>query len=259
MCIACASYQRKLLYFPQKQSVDEVEQEARGARLERWRDTTGQAVGLLRRSRRQPAEGRVLITYGNGSRAAWCAHYADSLQQEAAVDVFILEYPGYADRKGSPSERSLCEAADAALELLAANTNTPVYLLGESLGTGVASYLAGAHSGNVAGVVLMAPFNRLTDVAQYHMPLLPVRLLLADRFDSQERLRNFHGPVAVLVGGRDPVVPEMFGRRLYDSYNGPKRLWEFPDLDHGTIMDQPPEVWHAIFQFLRNTGPSGPR
>ena len=160
-----------------------------------------------------------------------------------------VEYPGYADRTGAPTEKSLEIAAAEALQSL--GTNSPIYLLGESLGTGVATWLAGAHADRVAGVVLLAPFNSLTDVAQAHMPILPVHLILVDRFPSEKYLHTYHGPMAVLVGGEDQVVPEKFGRCLYDRYDGPKRLWEFPNLNHGTVMDQPQAVWGQIFAFLR--------
>ena len=164
--------------------------------------------------------------------------------------MFIVEYPGYADRPGSPSQKSLFRAADEAFQLLA--TNRPVYLVGESLGTGVAAYLAGTHPDKVAGVVLFAPYNQLADAAQYNYPFLPVHLLLVDRFPSEDYLRNYHGPVAMLVSGRDQVIPAKFGRRLYDRYVGPKRLWEFPEGDHGTVMVQPPEVWKQIIEFWQS-------
>jgi uncharacterized protein len=80
------------------------------------------------------------------------------------------------------------------------------------------------------------------------MPLLPVRLLLRDRFPAQQYLRNYHGPVAIAVAGRDTVVPERFGRRLYEGYSGPKKLWEFPEGDHGAVMRQPPEFWKEVVE-----------
>jgi uncharacterized protein len=249
ICTGCAGFQRRLIYFPPVFRPEQVEEWAQSARLERWRDSAGQAIGMKRLSPKQPAAGLVLIVYGNGSCATGCAHYADVIHDVAAFDVFILEYPGYADRPGSPSQKSLFRAADEALQLL--TTDGPVYLVGESLGTGVAAYLAGTHSNQVAGVVLLAPFNRLVDTAQYHYPLLPVRLLLVDRFPSEDYLRRYHGPVAVLVAGQDSVVPEKFGRRLYDGYAGPKRLWEFPAGDHGTVMTQPPAIWEQIIAFLQ--------
>jgi len=241
--------QRRMIYHPPVFTSERVDELARSARLERWKNSAGESIGMKRLSPRQPAEGRVLILYGTGSCATKCAHYADVIQSVAAFDVFIVEYPGYADRPGSPSQAGLFHAADEALQLLA--TNEPIYLVGESLGTGVASYLAGTHPDRVTGVVLLAPYNRLTGVAQHRMPIFPARLMLLDRFSSEDYLRDYHGPVAVLLADRDQTVPEQFGRRLYDDYAGPKQLWEFPQGTHRTVMNQPLETWKRIIGFWR--------
>jgi uncharacterized protein len=246
-CLGCASYQRKLIYFPPQLTAEQVDESARKSGLERWVDSSGRAIGMRRLSSKQPAAGRVLIVYGNGGCAIWCAHYADDIQNIAAFDVFILEYPGYADRAGSPSQESIFHAADEALQLL--GTNQPVYLLGESLGSGVAAYLAGTHPGEIAGMILLSPYNRLTSVAQEHMPYLPVWLILVDRFPSEDYLRHYHGPVGIMVDGRDTVVPEKFGLRLYDGYAGPKRLWSFPDGGHISIMEPSAMFWGAVLAF----------
>jgi len=65
-------------------------------------------------------------------------------------------------------------------------------------------------------------------------------------------LSTYRGPVAMLVAGDDTVVPERFGRRLYEAYNGPKRLWEFPGGNHGTVMTQPSEIWRQIIDFWKS-------
>lgn len=252
-CIGCASFQRKLIYFPPHFSAEQVNEAARAAGLERWTNSSGQAIGLKRLSPRQPADSQVLITYGNGSWTVGSAHYADDLQNLKACDVFILEYPGYADRAGSPSQKWIFRAADEALQLLA--TNKPVYLVGESLGSGVAAYLAGTHPDKIAGLILLSPFNCLTSVAQDHLPFLPVWLILVDRFPSDDYLRHFHGPVGIMVDGRDEVVPEKFGRRLYDSYAGPKQLWKFPDGYHISIMEPPVKFWGEVLEFWKTNPP----
>jgi pimeloyl-ACP methyl ester carboxylesterase len=227
----------------------QVDEFAKGEGLERWKDLCGKTIGWKRASPVQPAKGQILVTHGNAGCAFQCGHYSDAIQAVAPFDVYILEYPGYADRPGAPSERTLYQAADEGFQLLA--TNGSVYVVGESLGNGVAAYLAGKHPDKVAGVALLAPYNRLAAVAQAHMPIFPVRLLLVDRFPAEVYLRNYHGPVAVLVGGQDEVIPQKFGRRLYDAYSGPKRLWQFPAADHGTVMLQPPEIWSQIVAFWR--------
>lgn len=188
-----------------------------------------------------------MIMYGNGSTAVGCEHYANDIQSVAAFDIFILEYPGYEDRPGSPSQGSLFSAANEAFQMLP--HNRPIYLVGESLGTGVASYLAGTYSNKIAGVVLISAFDNLTDVAQNHFPLLPVRLLIADRFPSGKNLRQYHGQLGITVDGRDSVVPEKFGLCLYNGYPGPKKLWEFPDGGHCQIMESPSKFWNEVVEF----------
>ena len=248
-CAGCASFQRKLIYFPPVFDRATADQLGVSENLQRWNNASGAPIGWKRAGTVQPAHGQVLVLHGNAGAAVQCGHYAEVVQQVAPMDVFIVEYPGYADRPGAPRERTLEESADEAFRTFA--TNSPVYLVGESLGTGVACWLAGKHPDKIAGVVLLAPYNTLTDVAQEHMPLLPVHLILVDRFPAEKYLRSFAGPIAMLVADGDQVVPEKFGRRLYDGYAGPKRLWEFPGGDHGTVMEQPPEIWKQILDFLQ--------
>lgn len=258
ICAGCASCQRRLIYFPPVFDRATGDQLGAEANLQRWNSPSGEQVGWKRSAPAKPALGNVLLFHGNACAAVQCGHYADDIQSAANLHVYLAEFPGYGEYPGSPSERTLEEAADKALQALAANG--PVYVVGESLGTGVACWLAGKHPDKIAGVILLAPYNSLPDVAQAHMPLLPVHLMLVDRFPAEKYLRNYSGPVAMLVGGDDPVVPEKFGRRLYDAYAGPKRLWEFPQADHGTVMLQPPEVWKDIFMFLQSDAkPPGPR
>ncbi len=251
VCLGCASWQRRMIYFPAHFTAEQVDRAAIAARLERWHSPTGQAIGMKRLSARQPAAGRVLIVYGNGSWTVGCAHYVDDIQSVADLDVYLLEYPGYADRPGSPSQASVFQAANEALQSL--GTNQPVYLLGESLGSGVAAHLAGTHPSQIAGLILLSPFDRLISVAQQRMPFLPVSLLLVDRFPSEDYLRHYHGPLGIMVDGCDNVVPEKFGRRLYDGYAGPKRLWRFPDGQHVSIREPPAQFWSEVVDFWRTS------
>jgi len=253
-CIGCAAFQRTLLSYPTNDSAAAMDRAGKSRGLERWKNVAGENIGWKRMATRQPVVGQILITHGNGGCAVDRADFMSPLLESTAMDIFILEYPGFGDRAGTPSQTSLFTAAENAYQSMP--KTAPVYLIGESLGTGVAAFLAGKHSNEVAGVLLFAPYNSLVDVAQYHVRLLPARWLMHDYFESGNFLKPYRGPVAIFVGGKDAVIPKRYAQRLYDSYTGPKRLWEIPQAGHNTIHGQVKEQWKEVADFWRmNTSP----
>ena len=247
ICLLVFVFQRNLLYHPVIRSAAEVDQLAQAAHMERWTNAAGQPIGLKRLCPNQTAEGVVFMLYGNASTATHCAVYADAIQKTTPFDFYVLEYPGFEDRPGPSTRETLLAAATEAFRSL--DTREPVYLVGESLGTGPASYLAGQFPDKITGIMLLSPYARLADVAQSHYPFLPARYLLHDDFYSAQYLQHYHGLVGIMIDGRDTVIPARFGQRLYDSFTGPKRLWEFPDGNH-IQLGEPPEIfWKSVVEF----------
>jgi pimeloyl-ACP methyl ester carboxylesterase len=240
-------YQRKMIYHPLRYPADAMRESARGRALEPWTNANGQPVGWKRPSLARPAPAQVLVLHGNAGCALDRVDYADGLQAAGSVDVFILEYPGYGDRAGVPSQESLLTAAREGFQLLASGGR--VFLLGESLGTGVAAYLAGTFPNSVAGVMLLCPFNNLAAVGQCHMPLFPVKWMLLDRFPAEKWLAHYPGPAGFLVATEDTIVPARFGRRLYDVYNGRKKLWEIAQAGHNDVFNRPTAWWREVLEF----------
>jgi len=130
-------------------------------------------------------------------------------------------------------------------------TNQPIYLVGESLGTGVASFLAGKFPERINGIILLSPYDRLANIAQSRYPWLPARWLLLDQFPSENFLKSYHGSVGVMLDGRDRIVPEIYGQRLYDGYAGAKKLWRYPDSGHIQIGEAPENFWRAVVKFWK--------
>jgi len=191
--------------------------------------------------------GSVLIVHGNAGWALNRAYMAMPVHDAAPLDVYILEYPGFGARKGSPGEASFLSAADEAFENLP--ENLPAYVVSESLGTGVAAHLAEKYPSRVAGLAMFAPYDKLASVAQNHVPFLPAYFLLWDRFDPAAWLKGYHGPVKIIVAGADEIIPPMLGRRLYDGYNGPKMLQVIPGARHNATADQSLDWWRKILAF----------
>ena len=83
------------------------------------------------------------------------------------------------------------------------------------------------------------------------MWFLPAYFLLFDRFNPEECLRSYHGPVKFIVAGADEIIGPDSGKRLADGYKGPKELQVFPGAHHNDIAGQPPDWWKEVFAFWR--------
>ena len=102
--------------------------------------------------------------------------------------------------------------------------------MGESIGGAVMVDLA-AHDG-ARGLVLENTFTSLPDVAAYHYPWLPVRLVMRSQLNSAAKIANYHGPFLQFHGDADRIVPFQLGQKLFDAANEPKRLVVIPLADH---------------------------
>lgn len=250
LCLLAFLVQRRMLYFPDRGPEPEALQRAVRLGLVPWRDGAGRLLGW-RRPLALDARPRVLVLHGNAGDALGRVDYLPVLEA-AGLEGVLLEYPGYGPRDGVRSERSLVADARVALHRLREESPSPVILLGESLGSGVAVQVAAREPGAVDGLLLVTPFTRMTEVAARHYPFLPLGLLLRDRWDSLGVVPGYRGPVAVLLAGRDEVVGADQGRRLAWACPGPTRIWDVPWADHnGLPLDPGQPPWSEMLAFLR--------
>lgn len=248
LCICGCAAQRRLLYFPTKLPPDVAIKEAAHSGFVPWKNASGQIIGW-----EIPANGpsiaSVLIVHGNGGCAINRGYLALPIREAANADVFVLEYPGYAAREGSPGKKDFDAAAEKAFRLLPANS--PKYIVSESIGTGVACDLANEHPKEIAGMALIAPYHNLASVAQHTIWFLPTYFLLLDRFNPEKSLKNYHGPVKFVVAGKDEIIGPASGIRLYKSYAGPKDLQIIVEAHHNDVAEQLPDWWKKVFSFWK--------
>jgi hypothetical protein len=202
-------FQRKLLYYPTHH------QENHG--LAEWRHD-GQVIGF---AREVPSPVNVwLMLHGNAGQASDRAYALPSFSNRDSV--YILEYPGYGQRPGSPSMMALNAAARQAYELLRAQfPRTPVSVVSESIGSGPASVLA-THRQPPDKVVLIVPFDTLPRVAAHHFPFLPTGLLVRDKWDNITALKGYAGPLEIFGARDDTIIPIAHARALAESKPGSK-------------------------------------
>lgn len=248
-----AVFQRQLIYFPSRAPEKALLELARSTGCRPWRNADGEIIGWRDSEPRTEAGARILILHGNAGYALDRTHYIEALEQVDGGrywEVILFEYPGYGARPGCPGEKAFLTAGAEAVDQLIREDHRPVFLLGESIGTGPASALASI-SNSVAGVILVTPFSSLVDVAARQYRWLPVRWLLRDRYDNIMALSKYPRPVAVIIAGRDEVTPPELGRRLHATLTGPSLLIEQPDAQHNTLDLSPTAPWwEEVSEFL---------
>ena len=178
----------------------------------------------------EKSAGLILYFGGNGELAAGRIHTL--VRDNAAailsgLDFMMIDYPGYGQSQGKPSEDSVMDmarAAYAAAKLRAGDK--PLVLAGWSLGTGAATALA--EENLAAGLVLMAPFYNGTelvnsyiqnqfDVEEGLFSRVPT-WLVRNKYENDERARETTIPVLVLGGKQDSLIPVIQAENLSRQY-----------------------------------------
>jgi hypothetical protein len=254
LCVLVGVFQRRIIYFPFHKTETEMLAEGNSLGCRPWRDADGKIIGWKSARSHGSAANRLVLFHGNTGFALNRTHYLDGFEQlgEGRLwEVYLFEYPGFGARRGDLGEEPFIEAGLQAIKTLKAEDSRPVYLLGESLGSGLASAIAQRQPEAVAGLFLLTPYARMGDVAAHRFGFLPVRLMLRDPWDNITALRDYHGRAAVLIAEDDEVVTAGQGRLLFDSYSGPKRMWTEPGATHNTVdFSANAPWWREVSDFL---------
>jgi hypothetical protein len=192
---------------------------------------------------------RPLLIYYGGNAEEVSGNLRDLPRMHAGAYLF-MNYRGYGDSEGKPSQDSLCRDALYILDQLSARENIPlnrIVLMGRSLGSGVAVHVA-AHR-QVAGVILVTPFDSLLNVARHHYPVLPVRWLLKHPFDSAALAPQIQLPALVVMGAQDQIIPFARSDRLARRWGGTCDKVVIDGVGHNDIQLDP-RYWQAINSFL---------
>ncbi len=204
VALGCIAFQRRLLYYPTHH--------AENNGLTEWL-YHGQLIGY---AREVTAPKNVwLMLHGNGGQASDRVYALPSFSRNDSV--FILEYPGYGLRPGSPSRSSFDAAAQQAyLALRSRFPDAPLCVVGESIGTGPAAFLA-KNQPPPDKIVLIVPFDILSNVAARHYPFLPIRFCLLDNWNNIESLKGYTGPLEIFAARDDRIIPIAHARALAEN------------------------------------------
>jgi hypothetical protein len=222
--------QNRFLYFPSAEWPTERTLEYENMKL--WQATASDYQGLIAASDAPAPNGTIVLFHGNGGTAADRGFYLKPFM-ELGFRVILAEYPKYGGRPGKVGEKPFVAAGLETVRLAFEQYKEPIYLVGESLGCGVAAAVAKQTSAPVAGIILITPWDTLASVAKSLFPFLPVKLVLTDKYDSIENLQTFPKKISVVGAERDEILPIKHAMNLYNALpEGRKRLWIIKGAGH---------------------------
>jgi uncharacterized protein len=240
--------QQNMLYYPDLRLPSESELAAKDLRF--WPAGPAGYRGYISAAEIRDAKGTIIVFHGNAGTAADRDYYLPALGA-LGYRVILAEYPGYGRREGKLGEESFVIDARETLRIAAEVYPGPVYLLGESLGCGIAAGVARESSVKIAGIVLVTPWNTLLAVAKDHYPYLPVGWFMKDRYDNAENLKSFPQRIAVVGAERDEVVPVRHARELFALLPKDKKMWTIRGVGHNDWpLRMDPSTWREIMDYL---------
>lgn len=195
-------------------------------------------VGIVRSFLKSaPEDGKtVLFFHGNGGsvyhRAALFKKF-----DEWDLGYFAVEYPGYADNPGTPTERSILTSADAHYDWLVAHGVRPenIVIYGHSLGAASAVHVASER--DATALILTAPFLSAKAMGRHRMPYFPTDMLLKDKFRSDLKMALVEEPLVIIHGTVDRVIPHHMGEALAALHSGEHEFVTIPGAGHMITVD----------------------
>ena len=242
----------KLLYHPPTE-IMEIEQ-AGLAGAEEIFLTTEDGV-KIQAWYKEPKKGKAMIVYyrGNAMDLGWRAPRLKEFIKHG-YGFIIPSWRGFGKSEGMMSKQGLYEDALAAMNYVKGKgyQDDNIFIYGESLGTGMATYIAA--KGNYRGLFLLTPYTTIARAACDTYPVLihPIAdKLMNHNFSSVEYIGDVTSPVLIVHGTNDKVIPHSHTEALYPLVKSEKKkkvLYEDPEIGHSNF--NPSELMKQFIDFF---------
>jgi len=205
------------------------------------------------------ARANWVFFYGNGDNALGYTAWNQTLEKafpNRFWNFYVLEYPGYGFRGGKANQKTLSLAAERALKSLQ-RPDLPLFLVGQSLGSGVSVQAAVQARPQPQALLLITPFTSMSDAARLFLwkalrfPAFIIPSgLTRDTWDSSIAIRHYHGRTAIVAAEDDTITPAWMAGKLYEGMNEPRKLVIQPSTNHWIDWDKlenSREFWEFVW------------
>ena len=204
---------------------------------------------------KEAASSQSIIVFfgGNAQNTASIFRDFEELQifdHMTSTSFLSVDYPSYGTSEGSLSQTSLFNMAEAVMDdVYDRYPNQHIYIVGYSIGTGIASYAASKYP--VTHIALISPYNNGSSLFNSYFPVFygPLQYLIRYPLTSDEYLSSIDAQILIAYTKDDTIVKPYLSKQLIQACNASVNVKEYTDITHGEmVLDI--NVWSDIIQFL---------
>ncbi len=183
----------------------------------------------------------ILVFHGNGYVLEDMAGDESDKLHEIGANLMLIDYRGYGSSTPlTPNESTIDLDAEAALRYLVLDRKVPiidVFVLGRSIGSGPATYLALKNSG-LGGLILESPFTSIDAAAaeSWYFRIYPTGLILRTHFDNLSEIGSVAAPLLIVAGAVDTLAPSGMAKELFAHAHQPKQFYLVPNAGHNDLL-----------------------
>jgi pimeloyl-ACP methyl ester carboxylesterase len=183
------------------------------------------------------SKGVIFYLHGNaGSVDSWGA-LAD-FYNNLHYDVMMPDYRGYGKSEGSiRSQKQFFDDVELLYSVLQKRySEDKIVVLGYSIGTGAAAYIASANHPRL--LILQAPYYTLPDLVKNLYPVVP-SFLLKYKFETAEYIKKCTMPIVIFHGDMDEVIYHGSSLKLKAHLKPSDTLITLKNQSHNGITENP--------------------
>jgi fermentation-respiration switch protein FrsA (DUF1100 family) len=206
---------------------------------------------------------QIVFWHGNGGNLSLWMDVIVGLRQRG-FSVLAVDYRGYGLSTGTPSETGLYRDAAATVTEFARRLRqpgVPVVYWGRSIGCPVAASTLSVD--RPAALVLESPMPDVRSLLRTNPVMWLLSFLSSYRFATSRFVASYEGPLLIIHGDRDSIVPFRAGRQVFEDARAARKVFvTIPGADHNDLHAVAPELyWRSIDEFVDGlrTPPAGTR
>lgn len=160
--------------------------------------------GLLFKTDKK-SNGIILYFHGSKKNIDFWGQIAPFHTEELGYDFFMIDYRGFGKSEGRyKNQKQLQEDMQTVYdEMKKYYDESRIILMGYSLGTGIAAYLASRNQ--PSKLILLAPYYDYAKLIRKSYPII-INFLIKYTFRTHEFIRDCKIPIFILHGNKDDII-----------------------------------------------------